>query len=374
MRIEHIELRHIKMHLVAPFETSFGVETDEEHIIVRVDADGVTGWGECAASAEPFYSYETTQTAWHILCDFLVPSILREDIASVDDAIRRFVRVRGHNMAKAGLEAALWDVFAKARGVSLSKMLGGTRERIAVGVSVGIQSSPDALVERVEGYLRDGYRRIKLKIAPGRDVAFVAAVRHAFPDILLQVDANSAYTLDDIELLRALDDYNLLLIEQPLGHDDIYEHSKVQRELRTPICLDESIRSVADARAALELGSCRIINIKPGRVGGFTESKRIHDWCASRSVPVWCGGMLESGIGRAGNVALASLPNFTLPGDISASKRYFTEDIIEPEFEIAGDGTMAVPIKPGIGVEVGLDRLERVTVHHEEFTRPYPLA
>lgn len=355
------------MHLIAPFETSFGVEMDEEHIIVRVDAEGVAGWGECVAGADPFYSYETNQTAWHILRDYLIPGVLGQDLASIDDYIARSACVRGHNMAKAGLESALWDAFAKARGVSLSKMLGGTRERITVGVSIGIQSSPDMLAQRVDGYLREGYARIKIKIAPGRDLAFVAAVRKAFPDILLQVDANSAYTLADVEMLRALDGYNLLLIEQPLGYDDIYDHSQLQRELQTPICLDESIHTLADARAALELGSCRIINIKPGRVGGYTEAKAIHDLCAARGVPVWHGGMLESGIGRAGNVALASLPNFTLPGDLSASKRYFTEDIVDPPFEVAADGTMAVPTKPGIGVEVVLDRLECVTVHREEF-------
>ncbi len=367
MRIERVELRHIKMHLVAPFETSFGVETDEEHIIVRVDGDGVTGWGECPAGAEPFYSYETTQTAWHILRDFLIPSVLHQHIASVDEAAVLTARVRGHNMAKAGLEFALWDAFAKARGESLAKALGGARDRIVVGVSIGIQPSPDVLVKRVESYLAEGYQRIKIKIAPGRDLAFIAAVRQVFPDILLQVDANSAYTLADVAALRAMDDYRLLLIEQPLGYDDIFDHAKLQRELKTPICLDESIHSLADARAALELGSCRIINIKPARVGGFAESKRIHDLCAARGAPVWHGGMLESGIGRAGNVALASLPNFTLPGDISASKRYFVQDIVEPEFQVAADGTMAVPTQPGIGVQVMQDRLERVTVRREEF-------
>ncbi len=367
MKIERIELRHIKMHLVAPFETSFGVETDEEHIIVRVDAEGITGWGECVASAEPFYAYETTQTAWHILRDFLIPGVLRKSIDSVGEAVALGARIRGHNMAKAGLESALRDAFAKARGIPLSKMLGGTRERIDVGVSVGIQPSPEVLVKRVEGYLSEGYKRVKIKIAPGRDLAFIAAVRKAFPEILLQVDANSAYTLDDVATLRAMDEYDLLLIEQPLSHDDIFDHSKLQRELKTPICLDESIHTLAGARAALELGSCRIINIKPGRVGGFAESRRIHDWCASRNAPVWHGGMLESGIGRAGNVALASLPNFKLPGDISASKRYYAEDLVEPAFQVASDGTMAVPTRPGIGVDVVMERLERVTVRCEEF-------
>ncbi len=368
MKIEHIELRQLKMQLVAPFETSFGVETEEDHLIVRVDAQGVTGWGESVAGADPYYSYETNQTAWHILRDYLIPAVLGKDIANVDEAIKLCSRVRGHNMAKAGLESALWDLFAQAHGVSLSKILGGTRDKVAVGVSIGIQASPAALVKKVEGYLSQGYKRIKMKIAPGRDLQFVSAVRQAFPDILLQVDANSAYTLADVEMLRALDGYNLLLIEQPLSHDDIYDHSKLQRELKSPICLDESIHSVADARAALELHSCRIINIKPGRVGGFTESKKIHDYCASQNVPVWHGGMLESGIGRAGNVALASLPNFTLPGDISASNRYWKEDIVEPEFTVDAAGMMAVPTKPGIGVRVLMDRLERVTVRREEFS------
>ena len=369
MRIERIELRQLKMPLVAPFETSFGVEREEDHIIVRVDAEGATGWGECVASADPFYSYETNQTAWHILRDYLIPGVLGEEIASIENAVERGGRVRGHKMAKAGLEFALWDLFAKARGMSLSKMLGGTRERIQVGVSVGLQSSPAELVKQVAGYLNEGYSRIKIKIAPGRDLALVAAVRREFPNILLQVDANSAYTLGDAQVFRAMDEYNLLLIEQPLGYEDIYNHSKLQRQLKTPICLDESILSVEDARAAIELKSCRVINIKPGRVGGYLESKRIHDVCAENNLPVWHGGMLESGIGRAGNVALASLPNFKLPGDISASKRYYQRDIVTPAFEVAPDGTMAVPAGPGIGVEVITEELDRVTVHKQEFVK-----
>jgi len=367
MRIRRIELRHIKMVLVNPFVTSMGVENDEEHIIVRVDADGVTGWGESVAEGTPFYSYETVQTAWHILRDFLIPGVLGHDLSSVDEAIALGARVRGHMMAKAGLEAALWDAFAKSKGVSLSAMLGGTRTRIDVGVSIGIQSSESELVNKVAGYLGEGYKRIKIKIAPGKDIALVKAIRKEYPDILLQVDANSAYELRDIDIFRAMDRYNLLLIEQPLSYDDIYDHSKLQRELKTPICLDESIHSIADARAALELNSCRVINIKPGRVGGFTESKYIHDLCASKNIPVWHGGMLESGIGRAGNVALASLPNFTMPGDISASKRYYKEDIVDPPFEVAPDGTMLVPTGAGIGVGVVMDHLERVTVRREEF-------
>jgi len=368
MHIERIELRHIRMELVSPFETSMGVETAEEHIIVRVDGEGLTGWGESVAEATPFYSYETVQTAWHILRDFLIPAVLGKRLNSINEAINLNARVRGHMMAKAGLEAALWDLSAKASGLPLATLLGGSRKRIDVGVSIGIQKSPAELVRSVGGYLQEGYKRIKIKIAPGRDLTFIAAVRKEYPDILFQVDANSAYGLEHAPVFQAMDDYHLVLIEQPLGYDDIFDHSKLQRVLRTPICLDESIHSLADCRAALELDSCRVINIKPGRVGGFTESKAIHDLCASRNVPVWHGGMLESGIGRAGNVALASLPNFILPGDISASKRYYRQDIVQPLFEVASDGTMGVPQLPGIGVEVVMEQLDRVTVHKESYS------
>ncbi|MEJ5261801.1 MAG: o-succinylbenzoate synthase [Ignavibacterium sp.] len=367
MKIEKIELRHIKMELVSPFTTSMGTEYDEEHIIVRVDAEGITGWGECVAEGTPFYSYETVTTAWHILQDFLIPSILGKDLINIDEAVQLYSKVRGHRMAKAGLEAALWDVFAKSKNISLSKMMGGTREKIDVGVSIGIQSSEEELIKKIEGYLAEGYKRIKIKIAPGSDIQFVKAVRKEFPEILFQVDANSAYELKHIDLFKQMDEYNLLLIEQPLGYDDIYQHSKLQRQLKTPICLDESIHSLDDTQAAIELDSCRVINIKPGRVGGFTESKLIHDYCETKNIPVWCGGMLESGIGRAGNVALASLPNFTLPGDISASKRYYKQDIVEPEFIVNPNGTVDVPTKPGIGVEVNMKMLEKVTVMKKEF-------
>jgi O-succinylbenzoate synthase len=367
MRIESIELRHIKMELVSPFVTSMGTEYDEEHIIVRVEGEGITGWGESVAEGTPFYSYETVQTAWHILKDFLIPSVLGKDLKDVAEAIALYAKVRGHMMAKAGLEAALWDVFAKSQNISLSKMLGGNRQKVDVGVSIGIQSSESELIKKVEGYLAEGYKRIKIKISPGLDLQFIRALRKEFPGLILQVDANSAYTLNDIGLFKKMDEYGLSLIEQPLGYEDIFDHSKLQRELKTPICLDESIHSLDDTRAAIELGSCRIINIKPGRVGGFTESKLIHDYCASMKIPVWHGGMLESGIGRAGNVALASLSNFTLPGDISASKRYYKEDIVEPEFVVNPDGTMDVPVKPGIGVEVNMKMLEKVTVYKEIF-------
>jgi o-succinylbenzoate synthase len=369
MQIDRVELRHIRMDLVHPFVTSMGTEYDEEHIIVRIESQGVTGWGECVAEGTPFYSYETVPTAWHILKDFLIPSVLGKEITAIDEVVKGYSKVRGHMMAKAGLEAALWDLFAKSWNMSLSELLGGTRKKISVGVSIGIQESAEALIKKVEAYLLEGYIRIKIKIAPGNDLQYVKALRKEFPGLHLQVDANSAYTLDDIDIFRRMDDMGLLLIEQPLGYDDIYFHSKLQRELKTPICLDESIHSLDDTRAAIELDSCRIINIKPGRVGGFSESILIHDYCQSKSIPVWHGGMLESGIGRAGNVALASLPNFTLPGDLSASKRYYKEDIVEPEFVVNPDGTMDVPQKPGIGVEVNMKMLDRVTVRSESFSR-----
>jgi O-succinylbenzoate synthase len=353
------------MVLVSPFVTSMGTEYDEEHIIVRVDGQGVTGWGECVAEGTPFYSYETVQTAWHILRDFLIPSVLKHDLRSIHEALIPFKHIRGHMMAKAGIESALWDAFAKSQNISLSKMLGGSKQKVDVGVSIGIQASEMALLKNVNAYLTEGYKRVKIKIAPGNDIQFVKALRKEFPDLMLQVDANSAYTLKDIELLKNLDDYNLILIEQPLGYDDIYNHSKLQRELKTPICLDESIHSIDDTKAAIELESCRIINIKPGRVGGFSESKLIHDYCESVNVPVWHGGMLESGIGRAGNLALASLPNFTLPGDISASKRYYKQDIVDPEFTVNKDGTMNVPSRPGIGVDVNMKMLKKVTLRSE---------
>ncbi len=368
MKIDRIELHHIKIELVSPFTTSMHQLKDVEHIIVRVDSEGITGWGECVAEANPFYSYETVHTAWHILEDFLIPSILRKDILNADEAIKINKHVRGHLMAKAGLEAALWDLFSKSKNISLSKMLGGTRNKIDVGVSIGIQNSEAELINNVEGYLNEGYKRIKIKIAPGKDIQPIKELRKKFPEILLQVDANSAYGLEDLKIFKEIDSYNLLLIEQPLGYDDIYEHSKLQAELKTPICLDESIHSLDDTRMALKLKSCRIINIKPGRVGGFTESILIHDYCASKKIPVWHGGMLETGIGRAGNIALTSLPNFTLPGDISASKKYFKEDIVEPEFILNKDGTIDVPVNDGIGVEVNVKALEKITVRKKIYT------
>lgn len=369
MRIERVELRLIRMPLVAPFETSFGIEEVEEHIILRVDAEGITGWGECVASSGPWYSYETNRTAWHVLCDFLLPMLFDAEIDSPPEVPALVRRVRGHNMAKAGLEAAVWDWFAKKEGKSLATLFGGVLEHIAVGVSVGLQPTPEALVDRVHSYIEEGYRRIKIKIKPGQDLDLVGAVRGAFPNVPLQVDANSAFELSQASIFQAMDEYNLLLIEQPLAEDDIYQHSRLQASLKTAICLDESILSADHAQAALEIGACRIINIKAGRVGGFSEAIKIHDLCAARRAPVWCGGMLESGIGRAGNIALASLPNFVLPGDLSASRRYYREDLVEPEFVLEPDGTMAVPKGAGIGVQVSERRLEASTVERTEFNR-----
>jgi O-succinylbenzoate synthase len=367
IRIEQIELRHISMPLVSPFETSFGVETEREGLIVVLRGGGLAGWGEVVASREPGYSAETAKTEWHILHDFIIPKVLGKSFADVESLEKTYNGVRGHNMAKAGMQAALYDLLAKAQGISLQKMLGGSGDRVKVGVSVGIQPTVEALVDRVRAYIADGYPRIKIKIKPGRDVAEARALRQAFPDILLQVDANSAYTLEDAGRIKEMDDLNLLLIEQPLAEDDIFDHAKLQPQLKTAICLDESILSARHARWARELGACRIINIKPGRVGGLREAIRIHDYCATNNIPVWCGGMLETGVGRAANVALASLPNFKLPGDISATKRYWKEDIIEEDFALNSDGTLSVPTGPGLGVSLREDLLEKVTLRKEGY-------
>ena len=367
MKIEQIELRHLMMRLVAPFETSFGVEQDRACIIVAMRAGGFTGYGECVAAVEPGYSYETAMTAWHILSDFLVPAVLGQELADIPSFIAHYARVRGNPLAKAGLEMAAWDVLGQAQDRSLAQMLGGVRDRVEVGVSVGIQPTTAALVERVGRYIGEGYARIKIKIKPGRDLTDARAVRAAYPSIRLQVDANSAYQLADAPLFQQMDDLNLLLIEQPLGEDDIYDHSRLQPQLRTPICLDESILSADHARAAIELGACRIINIKAARVSGLFEGKKVHDLCQERGVPVWCGGMLETNIGRASNLALASLPGFTLPGDVSATSRYYAQDIADPPFVLNPDSTLSVPTGPGLGVQVNQQNLERFTVKRQVF-------
>ena len=361
MRIDQVEIRYIQLPLVHPFETSFGREDLRHTIIVTIQGEGLTGRGEAATSEGPWYEYETVETAWHVLRDFLGPRLVGQDVSTARHAAMLMAPVRGHHLAKMGMEAAICDLQGQAEGKSLSSLLGGTRETVAVGVSIGVQDSVRDLIERIEGFLVNGYRRVKIKIRPGWDIDVVRKVRKHYPDLSLMVDANSAYSLGDSDLLAALDEYGLLMIEQPLAHDDLVDHAELQRRLRTPICLDESVPSLAAARAALVLGSGRIINIKPGRVGGLTVARDIHDLCQRRDVPVWCGGMLETGIGRAHNVALASLPGFTLPGDISASARYFHQDIVEPAFTVNPDGTMTVPSGPGLGVKVMLDRVESAT-------------
>ena len=367
MKLESLTLTHLRMTLVSPFETSFGRTTERECILVALRAAGLTGYGECVADRDPGYSYETTATAWHVLKDFIVPAILGRDVKNAADYQQRVSHIKGHHLAKAGVEMALWDLLGKRDGRSLREMLGGVRDKVEVGVSVGLQESPEVLVSTVEKYLAQGYRRVKIKIKPGRDVGDAQAVRRAFPEIRLQVDANSAYTLETAESLRPLDDLGLLLIEQPLAEDDLWDHHKLQQQFRTPICLDESIVSPRHARQALEMDACRIINIKAGRVGGLSQAFAIHDLCRERGVPVWCGGMLETGVGRASNLALASLPGFTLPGDISASARYYAHDITCEPFILNPDSSIDVPAGPGLGVAIGLDAVRSYTLRRETF-------
>jgi O-succinylbenzoate synthase len=364
-RVAHVELRLVRLPLVRPFRTSFGEETVKECILVRVETDAAAGWGECVAGPRPDYSEEFNDAAWALMRNYLVPAILGGSAAS-EEVADRFGGVRGHPMAKAALEMAMLDAELRDRGESLAHALGGTRDRVECGVSIGIAPTIETLLDQVDGYVSEGYRRVKLKIEPGSDVDPVAAVRDAHPDLPLSVDANAAYRMDDAKVLSALDEYDLTMIEQPLRHDDLVDHARLQRMLRTPICLDESIRSAADAASALEIGACRIVNIKQGRVGGLLEARAVHDVARGRDAPVWCGGMLETGIGRAANLALASLPGFTLPGDTSASRRYFEQDLTPP-FELAPDGTMAVPTGPGLGVDPLPDRLESCTVRLERF-------
>ncbi|MGH9397823.1 MAG: o-succinylbenzoate synthase [Terriglobia bacterium] len=367
MKITSVELRELRLPLVNFFETSFGRTTNRRIVLVRVEADGLTGWGEVTCGEKPFYNYETPETAWHILRDFLIPWALEHAWASSSDLAACFRPVRGHNMAKAALENALWDVEAQANGISLAKLIGGTIAEIPCGVSIGIQNSVEELLEKIGRELAAGYQRIKMKIKPGWDIETLDRVRDRFPGIPLMADANSAYTLADLPRLQRLDHFNLMMVEQPLDWDDMLDHARLQRELQTPICLDESIHSAGDARKAIEVGACKIINIKLGRVGGYTAARAVHDACRERGVPVWCGGMLESGIGRAHNIALSSLAGFTLPGDVSASRRYWKEDIIQPEVTVTPQGTIRVPTAPGLGFAPDLARIEKATVRKESF-------
>jgi O-succinylbenzoate synthase len=368
-RVRAVELRLVGLSLVSPFRTSFGTETEKVCILARVETEDAEGWGECVAGVDPGFSEEFNEGVWAVSRDFLVPSLLGAGDVDIDGVEDTMASVRGNPMAKATLINAFVDAELRTQGRSLASFLDASRTRVECGVSIGITDTTDALLGQVDGYLSQGYRRIKLKIAPGIDVERVAAVRAANPDILLSVDANAAYTLEQDSVFMELDAFDLLMVEQPLHHDDLVDHARLQRRVRTALCLDESIRSEARAKAALELGSCRIINIKQGRVGGILEARRVHDVGLAASVPVWCGGMLETGIGRALNLALAGMKGFTLPGDTSSSSRYFYEDITEP-FEIEPDGTMAVPQGPGIGVTPDAARLEACTIRSEIIKAP----
>lgn len=361
MKIDRIELVEIALRLRRPFRTSTGSTRTRRILLVRLEGEGRTGWGECVAGEAPGYSSETVETAWHVLTQFILPELAGRAADEPGDFLAPVSWIRGHRMAKAAVEMAAWDLDAKCAGVPLARHVGGAVTAIPVGVSVGIQPTDRRLLEVVEEHLARGYRRIKVKIEPGRDVEMLGRLRDRLgTDARLMADANSAYSLDDLDRLRQLDDLGLMMIEQPLAHDDYRDHARLQEELQTSLCLDESLRSARDTELALELGSCRIVNVKPGRVGGVGPALEIHDLCRERGVPLWCGGMLESGIGRAHNLALATLPGFTLPGDISESARYWEHDIVEPEFRLR-DGTLQVPDGAGIGVEPDLHRIRELT-------------
>src|SRR5450432_1808952 len=367
MKIESITLREIQMPLVQFFETSFGRIYGRRILLVRVQCDGVSGWGECVAGEDPFYSSEWIESAWPTIKHYLAPALLGKTFDSARDSAAVMARVRGHRMAKAAIENAAWDAEARQKQQPLWKLLGGTTREIQCGVSIGIQDSIEQLLDKIETELAAGYRRIKVKVKPGWDINVLERIRSRWPDIVLSCDANSAYTLDEVEHLRKFDRFNLLMIEQPLWNDDIYYHARLQRELKTAICLDESIRHARDAAAAVETGACRIVNVKVGRVGGFSEARKVHDVCQDHNVPVWCGGMLETGVGRAHNIALSTLQNFRLPGDVSASKRYWKEDIIDPEVEVSAQGTIKISDEPGTGYEIRKDLIEKLAVRKETF-------
>ncbi|KZE52471.1 o-succinylbenzoate synthase [Brevibacillus parabrevis] len=350
MKIERIELQQLHIPLRFRFETSFGYTLVKELILVSVYGEGEVGYAESVAMPDPYYNEETTETAWHMMERFLIPKLFANPIETPEDVDRLFAPVRRNYMAKSALEGAIWDLYSKQKGISLARALGGDKSVIDVGISIGIEPTVDQVLAKVERHLAEGYKKIKVKIKPGFDVELIRAIRKQFgDDVPLMADANSAYTMAHVDIMKELDHYGLMMIEQPLAHDDIIDHAKLQRELSTPICLDESIHSVEDARKAIELGSCGIINIKVGRVGGLTESKRIHDLCQAHDIPVWCGGMIESGVGRAHNIAITTLPNFTIPGDTAASSRYWEEDIVENGVELIAPGQLAVPEGPGIG-------------------------
>ena len=366
MIISSVELREIRLPLIHFFETSFGRTTERRILLVRVtDKHGVEGWGECTAGEGPFYSEEWTETAWTTINTFLAPMVVGKKIVSAADTWEQMRAVRGNRMAKAAIETACWDLEARALDRPLWKQLGGVHGEISSGVSLGIQNTPEALIEKIEKELAAGYQRIKIKIKPGWDLKIIAQVREKFPDIRLMADANSAYTLGDVALFKEMDQYNLMMIEQPLAHDDIFDHAELQKQIATPICLDESIHSSDDARHAIQLGSMQIVNLKLGRVGGHAQAKKVERVCRDNNIPVWCGGMLESGIGRAHNIAMATLEGFTLPGDVSASARYWAEDIIDPPVTVTARGTIFAPEKPGLGFDINRDRIDSLTIRKE---------
>ncbi|MBI4444769.1 MAG: o-succinylbenzoate synthase [Acidobacteria bacterium] len=367
MRLDRIVLREIHLPLKHFFETSFGRVYERHVVLVEINSDGLTGWGECVAAEGPYYSYETVSTAWSILSELILPRLVDQSIQHPDEFGVMFRAIRGHHMARAAVESSLWDLWSRFQGLSLWKALGGELQQIACGVSIGIQDHPDLLLEKIDQEVKAGYRKIKIKIKPGWDLEIVKLVRRNYPEIPLMVDANSAYSLKDRDLFAALDDFGLLMIEQPLRYDDLLDHSKLQALIKTPLCLDESIRHLDDARHAIELGSCRIINIKMGRVGGHSEARRIHDLCRSRNVPVWCGGMLETGIGRAHNIAVSTLPGFVIPGDVSASQRYYHRDTIHPPIEVSRDGFICAPLQSGLGYDPDSEWIEQITLRRQVF-------
>lgn len=365
MKIEAITLRELRMPLKHFFETSFGRTVERRVLLITADCEGVEGWGECVAGEGPFFSDEWVETAWATTREFLAPALIGQNIAHAKDSVTLMSRVRGHNMAKAALENALWDAEAKATKQPLWKLLDGTRREIDCGVSIGIQNSHEQLLEKIETELAAGYQRIKIKVKPGWDVEVLAKIRQRWPEILLSCDANSAYRPKDLAHLKKFDEFGLLMIEQPLWHDDIFHHTKLQAELKTALCLDESIHHARDAEAAIEMKACRIINIKVGRVGGLSEAIAVHNVCQQNGIPVWCGGMLETGIGRAVNIALSTLPNFQLPGDVSASARYWEEDITDPEIEVTARGTITVTNSIGTGYIPKKNLIDKLTVRKE---------
>ena len=362
MKVKEVTIRHLKMELKQPFSTSFGTFVNKEFLLLEVrDEQGTIGFGESVAFDAPWYNEETLKTNWHMLEDFLIPLILNKEIQHPDEVLELFKGIRRNPMAKSAIEGAIWDIYVQQNNQSLAHALGGKKEKIEVGISLGIQESIEKQIEVVQKAINDGYKRIKLKIKPGWDVELMRVLREKFPDVPMMADANSAYTLEDVDVLKQLDQFNLMMIEQPLASDDIIDHAILQKQIKTPICLDESIHSFEDARKAVELGSCGVINIKIGRVGGISEAKRIHDYCEEKGIPVWCGGMLESGIGRAHNIALTSLSNFVMPGDTAGSSHYWEQDIIEPEV-IVEDGYIKVPQEVGIGFKPNFEAIEKYTV------------